>query len=188
MAMPRAPRKYQTFDARLTALRLDVEALNADRLHVSSGATVRLAARGGVAPSCWLRPGDPQELKEWIGVSQAVVDMDPAVFATRKAKPARRKDPDPDDDGDDRSRALARQFLLGDATSVRKVQSVLQLDRFELDIPLWAYRRVEIDRGGVLEFGAGANLLVADELIIAEGGTIRSSGSLKITCTRLARS
>ena len=205
--------KGKSLEARLAKYGLGADVLNADTLRVTSRTKVRLDATGkGLPPSCWLRPSGIPQLKQWIGVSQSAVSANPGKFNARRAgklpptnlgdaitkraekradgdcpcKGRRMVEPEVKEFGS-AIRDVLRQYIYGDSRELKPYERLLDL-RITLEYPFWFFNTVVVEEGGVLEFGAGANSLVADTLIIEEGGEIRSEGSLKIDCRRIARS
>jgi hypothetical protein len=84
-------------------------------------------------------------------------------------------------------RNVARTFLNGDGSRVKAWTLLAELLYRELELWIWAFRDVRVERGGVLEFSPGFNTLVADEITVESGGVVRSRGTLKIDCRRFGR-
>ena len=155
-------------------------------------------------------------MKEWIGVPQSVVSKNVGTFVGRRAKnlPSTKlldllqRTPKSDDrakagaegacracrSNDPELKKNARaihdvihQYMYGDALELKMFEPLLDLN-ISFELPIWFFERVVVENGGVLEFGSGLNTLATDILIIENGGEIRCSGSLKITCRRMARS
>ncbi|MGB9604243.1 MAG: hypothetical protein ACP5U2_15890 [Bryobacteraceae bacterium] len=87
----------------------------------------------------------------------------------------------------DAVRPHARAYLYGDSALVAHAKPVVQT-RFEVFlVPVWNFLRVKVSSGSVLLFGPGANVLLAAELEIEEGGRIVSLGPLTIRVATLRK-
>jgi hypothetical protein len=84
-------------------------------------------------------------------------------------------------------RLAARAFVRGNSELVSSFKPVLEKVLGMITIPVWSFVTVRVARGSVLEFGPGVNALVAYEVIIEDGGTIRSRGHLTVNCTKLRK-
>ncbi len=137
-----------------------------------------------------LQTGDLEQLKQWIGVPDAAVkgrclvdrEQRADLAALRKelravgketaagVRPARTVRLDA-------LRAYARSYLFGDSSMVAEAKPHLEafFDRFS--IALWPFQKIKVSAGSVLAFGPGANVLLAGEVEIEEGGQIVSVGS-----------
>lgn len=58
----------------------------------------------------------------------------------------------------------------------------------EFLIPIWAYSRIVVETGSVLQLGTGSNVLAAWEIEVQGSGTIRSRGHLTVDCRNLRHS
>jgi hypothetical protein len=211
MAKDTAIRGEASFEARLATYGLGRDAVNTEVLRVTRQSIVRLDSGGkGVAPARWLRPSSLSQLKEWIGVPQSVVSKNTDKFVGRrvgKLPPAdlherlekdvvgaaagsctKRRSIDPGvKQYGSAIQDVLRQYIYGDARELAALEPLIGLNVVP-DFPFWLFNRVHVEQGGMLEFGPGMNVLVADTLIIENGGEIRSAGSLKINCRRMSRS
>jgi hypothetical protein len=78
-------------------------------------------------------------------------------------------------------KALAREYLHGNATSVAKYAPLLsQLVKAKLRVPLYYYRVVTINAGATLEVGNGSAVFSCDELRIHTTGQLKPVNSVKI--------
>lgn len=211
MARDTADKGETSFEARLARYELRLDALNSEVLRVTPQSKVRLDSGGkGIAPARWLRPSSLSQLKEWIGVPQSVVAKNTGNFVGRRAGKLpptnlherlekrvggaavgsctgrRSIDPGLKQYGST-IREVIRQYIYGDASELLMLEPLIGLN-VALEFPFWLFNRVHVEQGGVLEFGPGVNSLVTDTLIIENGGEIRSAGSLRINCRRMARS
>ena len=92
-----------------------------------------------------------------------------------------------DDEAITNVRLAARAFVRGNSSLVTSYLPVIQRAVGTITIPVFVPLRVRVPAGTVLEFGTGINVLVAYEVEIENGGTIRSRGHLTISCTKLRR-
>jgi len=136
-----------------------------------------------------LQTSDLDELKRWIGIPDAAVkgrcllerDQRADLAALRRqTKAAAEGKLSPAGARLDSLRAAARAYLFGDSSVVAEAKPLLQ-SRFEVFSALaWVFAKVKVSAGSVLAFGPGANVLLAGELEIEEGGQIVSTGSLTV--------
>jgi len=84
-------------------------------------------------------------------------------------------------------RLAAKAFVRGDSRLVSSFRPVIERVIGEVIIPVWPLVSVTVPSGSVLEFGSGVNVLLAYEVIIEEGGIIRSQGHLTVNCTKVRR-
>ncbi len=135
-----------------------------------------------------LQTSDLDELKRWIGVPDAAVkgrcllereQRSDLMVLRRQVKAAEVKPPAAGARLDS-LRAAARAYLFGDSSAVAEAKPLLQA-HFEVFSALaWIFTKVKVSAGSVLAFGPGANVLLAGELEIEEGGQIVSTGSLTV--------
>jgi len=87
----------------------------------------------------------------------------------------------------DAIRAHARAYLYGDSSLVANARPSL-MKHFDIFIvPVWHFLKVKVSSGSVLLFGPGANVLLAQELEIEEGGQIVSLGPLTVRVATLRK-
>jgi len=80
----------------------------------------------------------------------------------------------------------ARAYVRGYSKAVApEYKKAVELVYKEFLIPIWAYSRIVVENGSVLQLGTGSNVLAAWEMEIQGTGTIRSKGHLKVDCTKL---
>lgn len=84
-------------------------------------------------------------------------------------------------------RLAARAFVRGNSKLVASYAPLFSRIIGEVTIPVWPIFSVHVSKGSVLEFGKGVHALVAFEVVIEEGGLIRSHGNLTVNCVRLRR-
>jgi hypothetical protein len=83
----------------------------------------------------------------------------------------------------------ARTYVRGYSKAVPAgYKEVVEAVFAEFLIPIWAYTRVVVESGSVLQFGPGSNVLSAWEVEIQGTGTIRSKGHLTVDCRNLRHS
>jgi hypothetical protein len=83
--------------------------------------------------------------------------------------------------------SLAYHYIFGNSRLVLKWKPLIEWKIKEWLVPLWVYKVVEIEPGGVLEFDSGTNILCADRLVIHDGARIRALGPLTIDVRKLER-
>lgn len=147
-----------------------------------------------------LQTTDLDVLKRWIGVPDAAVkgrclldreqraaltELDrqaagQAARETQKAGPttAARMDA---------LRAHAHAYLYGDSSLVAKVKPQIENHFGVAVVGAWLFPKVKVSSGSVLFFGKGANVLLASELEIEEGGRIISLGPLTVRVITLKK-
>ena len=147
-----------------------------------------------------LQTSDLDQLKRWIGVPDEVVkgrclldrEEREALSAPRRAAAKQAVEvsepvaeaPAPRTDA---IRAHARAYLYGDSSLVAHAKPSL-MKHFEVFLlPAWLFQKVKVSSGSVLLFGPGANVLLAHELEIEEGGQIVSLGPLTIRVATLRK-
>jgi len=195
---------------RLSKYRLEPDALSAESLRVPSGDLVALSSGNSFHPPRLLRPGNIGVLKDWIGVPDRVFDgvegkstprVAPSAALARlrdrpdlaqiiDLAPGHRDARDLDRQLTEQSSslsALTQVFLYGDARPLEDWRGVLDAWTRRRRVPVWIYRTLTVERGGVLEVGDGFNVLVVRRLVLREGGTIRVRGRLKMDLERLQR-
>jgi hypothetical protein len=191
------------FEARLAKFGLHRDEINAEVLVVAEQQNVRLhVAGGGITRPRILQPSNVSQLKEWVGVPQSIVSKNAHAFAKRQTATTLPSDlnrlstevlhhrgrSDPRlREHSSAMRETIRQYLYGDARRLANLEPLIGRN-VGVEFPFWFFRRVQVDKSGVLEFGSGINSLVTDTLIIKRGGEIRSTGNLTIHCRRIARS
>lgn len=80
----------------------------------------------------------------------------------------------------------ARTYVRGDSKAVPAgYKEVVEAVFKEFLIPIWAFSRIVVENGSVLQLGPGSNVLAAWEVEVQGSGTIRSKGHLKVDCTNL---
>ncbi|MCS7314768.1 MAG: hypothetical protein RMI94_01635 [Bryobacterales bacterium] len=125
---------------------------------------------------CLLDRGDRAALAELRrGVKQAAV----AEEATGAAAAASSRL--------DALRAHARAFLYGDSTLVATAKPLIEAHHSIFAVALWLFRKIRVRTGSVLLLGPGANVLIAGELEIEEGGQVLSLGPLTIRVATLRK-
>lgn len=83
----------------------------------------------------------------------------------------------------------ARAYVRGYSKLVQpEYKQAVELVFGEFLIPVWAFNRIVVENGSVLQLGPGSNVLTAWEVEIQGSGTIRSKGHLKVDCTNLRHS
>ncbi len=140
-----------------------------------------------------LQTNNLDQLKQWIGVPDAAVkgrcliDRDQrADFAAiqKEFKAARKEAAAAVRPAGgvrlDALRAYARSYLFGDSSMVAAAKPHLEAFFDVFAVAVWAFPKVKVSAGSVLAFGPGANVLLASELEIEEGGQIVSVGSLTV--------
>jgi hypothetical protein len=140
-----------------------------------------------------LRTTDLDELKRWIGVPDAAVKgrclldrqhrRDLAALRSQAKETAAttvQKAPPAGGVQLDTLRAHARAYLYGDSSVVADAKPLLVSHFEQFAVFAWWLRKVKVSSGSVLAFGPGANVLLAGEVEIEEGGQIISQGSLTV--------
>lgn len=149
-----------------------------------------------------LQTSDLDQLKRWVGVPDEVVKgrclldrEEREVLSTARRAFAKEKEavqaseavaeaPVPRTDA---IRAHARAYLYGDSSLVASAKPSL-LKHFDVFmLPAWLFQKVKVSSGSVLLFGPGANVLLAQELEIEEGGQVVSLGPLTIRVATLRK-
>ncbi len=87
----------------------------------------------------------------------------------------------------DALRAHAHAYLYGDSSLVAKAKAQIENHIGLAAIGVWVFPKVKVSSGSVLFFGPGANVLVASELEIEEGGQIVSMGPLTVRVVTLKK-
>jgi hypothetical protein len=163
----------------------------------------------------FLRASGIKDVKRWIGTSDSVLRRNRKVAERRKlAKPPSEKmlasfdrlhakylkaeDPVKKDllredinsficKNRKSIGVLARAYTYGPSSAYRTAEPMLDWYVRDLTIPFWAFNTVIVESGSVLEFDEGFNTLATGTLVIEEGGTIRSTGSLNLDITEVNR-
>jgi hypothetical protein len=157
-----------------------------------------------------LQTTDLDELKRWIGMPDDAVKSRSFVSRTDRAhvkelcefckyheteRPADRRNLLISRIREDKQpaakttslRAYTRSYLFGDSEIVAEAKSVLQDFYGTIDIGVWLFPNVTVKSGSVLSFGTGSNVLLANNLVIEEGGSVVSQGSLSVNVTTLRK-
>lgn len=87
----------------------------------------------------------------------------------------------------DALRAHVRAYLYGDSNLVATAKPVIEAHYGLFAIALWPFRKITVRSGSVLLLGPGANVLLAGELEIEQGGQIISLGALTIRVATLRK-
>lgn len=203
------------FEKRLSVYGLGTDAIIRPELTVQRNSVVHLSMSSEtfIRPHV-LRPTDFDTLKAWIGVPDQLaraLPFDPARLprplrrtaskvegiqaADRPGRSASRRkaqvaDVDRSELGGmelNNVRMAARAYLRGDSRLVGHYKTIVDQFYVDIRVPIWAFLRIFVASGSVLEFGPGPNVLVAHEVVVEEGGEIRSAGHLNVSCTILKK-
>ena len=146
-----------------------------------------------------LQTADLDELKRWIGVPDAAVkgrclldrEQRAALAETGQLAAARAaaepQTATPAAARMDALRAHAQAYLYGDSTLVAKAKAPLEKHIGLAVVGVWLFPKVKVSSGSVLFFGPGANVLLASELEIEEGGQVVSMGPLTVRVLTLRK-
>lgn len=151
-----------------------------------------------------LHTRDLDELKRWIGVPDSAVRGRSLVEREHSRAFAKGRPPAgvsaeavrtesaakrtlTDSASLDAVRAHARSYLFGDSALVKDARPVIERFFGAFRIPVWIFQKVTVTSGSVLAFGTGANVLLASELEIEQGGRVVSYGSLTVSVTTLRK-
>ena len=205
----------EDFLGRLSTYEMDASAVHQEELVVSPSSRVYLsmaATRPSLIKPRILETHDLAKVKRWIGVPDRIFDrrvlpsrmpisrfplpsmlraqpeLLRGIEAGSMAEILRRIDP-ARLTSEDRDNVLqaARAYVRGDSRLVATYEPLVEAVISVFRIPIWIFVTVKVQAGSVLEFGPGANVLAAWRVIIEEGGTIRSHGSLTLNCTHLEK-
>jgi len=146
-----------------------------------------------------LQTADLDELKRWIGVPDAAVKSRCLLDREQRAALAEAERPalvqaapeaqkaTPVAARLDALRAHAQAYLYGDSSLVSKAKPSIEKHIGLAVIGVWMFPKVKVSSGSVLFFGPGANVLVASEVEIEEGGQIVSMGPLTVRVITLKK-
>jgi hypothetical protein len=201
------------FEKRLKKYNLDAGAIEIDTLDVPPSTKTLLSIstkeRSFHKPQI-LVSNDIDQVKRWVGLPDKLMDQAPQLrrprvatgwlppgLAHKGAGAGARKAAAAALAAFDRGklsssqldvlRGAAEAYVRGDSRLVASYRPILTqfIPRFE--IPAWLFKVIRVRSGAVLEFGPGYHVLTAWKIIIEQGGTIRSRGSLNVDCTILER-
>lgn len=147
-----------------------------------------------------LQTADLDVLKRWIGVPDAAVkgrcllDREQRAALTeaeRLATGQTAREPEKATPAVaarmDALRAHAQAYLYGDSSLVAKAKPSIERQFGLAAVAAWLFPKVKVSSGSVLFFGPGANVLLASELEIEEGGQIISMGPLTVRVMTLRK-
>lgn len=83
-------------------------------------------------------------------------------------------------------KSAAQAYVRGEQRMVGAYKSLLEAFYGDFQVAGWFFTTVVVESGAVLEFGKGANVLSAYKVVVEQGGTIRSKGTLTVDCTVLS--
>jgi hypothetical protein len=83
-------------------------------------------------------------------------------------------------------KSAAQAYIRGEQRMVGPYKSLLEAFYGDFQVAGWFFTTVVVESGAVLEFGKGANVLSAYKVVVEQGGTIRSKGTLTVDCTVLS--
>lgn len=92
-----------------------------------------------------------------------------------------------DDEAVDNIRVAARAYVRGNSAMVASYKPIVEATIGRVTIPVWPLLTIRVASGSVLELGPGVHALVAYQVIVEQGGMIRSRGHLTINCTKLSK-
>lgn len=157
-----------------------------------------------------LHTSDLAELKRWIGTpdeavkGRCLVDREErAVLADlrrglkmampEKERPEKERAKEQQAQGAaagnklDALRAHVRAYLYGDSTLAASAKPLIEEHYRVFAVAVWPFRKITVRSGSVLLLGPGANVLLAGELEIEQGGQIMSLGPLTIRVATLRK-
>jgi|GEM_PF-5462125 len=171
--------------------------------------------RGSFHSPRHLRPSSIDDVKSWLGTPDPLAQTHPKVAARREVRrfPPLELAREADSANLGRGRAisarngdaikkellkkiepfstelatLGRSYIYGDSTRLSQWKGLLETLAVKTLFPFWLYNTVIVEAGGVLEFDTGTNILAADRLVIEEGGTIRTFGTLTIDVNTITK-
>lgn len=172
-----------------------------EELVVPPRAVVTLSA-GRRASHCrpkMLQTGDLAELKRWIGVPDRAVKGRCLLERSERTALAELRRPATQVAAGtfeakaatasqlEAIRAHARAYLYGDSTLVAEAKPLVERQFEAFLVALWLFTKIKVSAGSVLSFGPGANVLLAGELEIEEGGQVVSYGPLTVRVSTLRK-
>lgn len=83
-------------------------------------------------------------------------------------------------------KSAAHAYIRGEQRMVGAYKSLLEAFYGDFQVAGWFFTTITVESGAVLELGRGANVLSAYKVVVEQGGTIRSKGTLTVDCTILS--
>jgi hypothetical protein len=210
-----SPEDAEDFTKRLAVYGMDAETISQSELKVPPNSVVRLAMSSDTfIPPRVMRARNFDELKAWIGVPDTAFDGAP-IRPERLPRPFRTMRRASAAEDSERGRAsvssrrqtetsaimvkdlrgtdldtvrhAAKAYIRGDSRLVSHYRPIIERFYEEILVPVWAFLNIHVASGAVLEFGPGANVLIAHSITVEEGGEIRSQGHLNVSATLLKK-